>query len=45
MSCHQNAGLNHTMIANISFENVVNLEYVETSVTNLNCTHKEIKRT
>jgi hypothetical protein len=35
----------HTTIANTSFENVVNLEYVETAVTDLNHTHKEIKST
>jgi hypothetical protein len=41
---HQNAEENHNIkVANKSFEYVVKFEYMETTVTNQNCIHEEIK--
>jgi len=42
MSCHQNAGQNHTLLtANKSVDAVAKLTYLETAATN--CIHQEIK--
>jgi hypothetical protein len=44
ISRHQNAGQNrNSLIANESFGNVTNFKYLETTATNQNCIHKEIK--
>jgi hypothetical protein len=44
MSCEQNAGQYHNInISNKSFESVVNFKYLETTPTNQNCVHEEIK--
>jgi hypothetical protein len=44
--CHQTAGQNHYIkVANNFFKNVSKFRYVETTVTNQNCIHKEIKST
>jgi hypothetical protein len=45
LSCHQNVGQNRDIkIANISFENVSQFKYLETTVTNQNLIQEEIKR-
>jgi hypothetical protein len=45
MVLHQSAGQNHYMkIANRSFENVVQLKYLGTILTNQNLIQEEIKR-
>jgi hypothetical protein len=45
LSCHQNAGQNHYIkIANRSSENVAQLKYLRTTVTNHSFIHEEIKR-
>jgi hypothetical protein len=45
LSCHQNVGQNRYInIANRSFENVLQLKYLETTVTNQNLIQEEIKR-
>jgi hypothetical protein len=45
LSFYQNARKNHNVkIANSSFQNVANLIYLETTVTNQNWIHDEIKR-
>jgi hypothetical protein len=44
VSRHQNVGQNHNLlIANKSFENVAESEYLGITVTYQNCVHKEIK--
>jgi len=44
ISHHQNAGQNHTLlVANKSFENVSELKYFRTSVTNQNCILKKLR--
>jgi hypothetical protein len=44
MSSHQTTGQNHYIkIANKSFENAAQFEYLGTIITNQNCIHKEIK--
>jgi dihydrofolate reductase len=44
MSRHQNSSQSHNInVANESFENVAKFKYLETTVTNQNCIHKEIK--
>jgi hypothetical protein len=44
MSCHQNAGHNHNfLVADNLFENVAELKYLGTAVTNQNYIHKEIE--
>jgi hypothetical protein len=46
MSCHQTAGQNHDIeTANRSFENVAQLKYLGTRVTNQNLIQEEINRT
>jgi hypothetical protein len=43
MSHEQNAGPNHNIkIGNKSFERVEQFKYLETTVTDRNCTHEEI---
>jgi hypothetical protein len=45
LSRHQNSGQNHDIkIANIFFRNVAQFKYLETTVTNPNLYHEEIKR-
>jgi virulence-associated protein VapD len=45
LSRHQNAGQNRDMeIANRSFENVSQIKYLGTRVTNQNLIHEEIKK-
>jgi hypothetical protein len=45
LSRHQNEGQNHNIkIGDGSFENVAQLKYLGTTVTNQNLIHKEIKR-
>jgi hypothetical protein len=45
LSFHQNAGQNHDkMIANRPFENVAQLKYLGTTVTNQNLIQEKIKR-
>jgi ribosomal protein S2 len=42
---HQNAGQNHDIkIGNICFENMAQLRYLGTTITNQNLIQKEIKR-
>jgi hypothetical protein len=44
VSHHQNTRQNHTLlITNKSFENVAKFSYLEMTVTNESCIHKEIK--
>jgi hypothetical protein len=44
LSCHQNAGQNYNIkIANGSYENVAQLKYLGTTLTDLNLIHEEIK--
>jgi hypothetical protein len=44
LTCQRNAGQNHSAkIVNTSFENVANLKYFETTVTNRNLINREIK--
>jgi hypothetical protein len=44
MSRHQNLGLNHNIrIANELFENVVTFKYLDTTLTNQNDIHDEMK--
>jgi hypothetical protein len=44
LSCHQNAGQNHDInIAKRSFEYVAKFRYLETTVTDQNLIHEEIK--
>jgi hypothetical protein len=44
MSCHSNSGQNQNIrIANESFENVTKFKYLETTLTNQNDIHDEIK--
>jgi hypothetical protein len=43
-SCHKNAGLNHNLKgANVSSEDLAKFKYLGTTVTDQNCTRKEIK--
>jgi hypothetical protein len=45
LSCHQNAGQDRDIkIANISFENISQFKYLETTVINQNFNQEEIKR-
>jgi hypothetical protein len=45
LSCHQNAGQNHDIkVANRSFENVAQFNYLRTTVTNQNLIQEEIRR-
>jgi hypothetical protein len=45
LSHHQNAGQNHDIkIANSCFENVAQLKYLETPLTNKNLIEEEIKK-
>jgi hypothetical protein len=44
MSQYQNTGRIHNLLAaNKFFQNVAKFKYLETTVTNENCIHKEIK--
>jgi hypothetical protein len=43
MSHHPNSGQNQSMIANELFENVTKFKYLETTLTNKNDIHNEIK--
>jgi hypothetical protein len=44
VSCHRNAGQNHSLLtANKSFQNVTKFGYLGAAVINQNCVHEEIK--
>jgi hypothetical protein len=43
MSYQQKTGQEHSIIANVSFEDVANLKYLGTTLTDQNCIREEIK--